>query len=328
MEKFSQFRDRGSGISPFLPISTPSGSYLWLAAHATLFFVRLPIFLSYVIFYLVVLHNLPFPTGMRKLLLWGTMAIPGIWWVDLQLDGVKRGHVAQQSSRLPRGPSVIAANFTSPIDPLYLAAVFDPIFTISYPNTRKVRHVSLLRIVLYALSPAQVREENQAGLVDLAALMRRYPDRTVIVFPECGTTNGRGILPLAPSLAAVPADTGIYPVSIRYTAPDITTPVPGMWLSFFWGLLSRPTHCIRVRIAEVLYNDAAATISGNRGNAGESSSAHGAVLDGVDLTAEEQRNLDRVAEALARLGRNKRVGLTLKDKAAFVALWQKSRRWF
>lgn len=328
----------GSGISPFLPISTPSGSYLWLAAHATLFFVRLPIFLGYVSLYLLVLHNLPFPLGVRKLLLWGTMAIPGIWWVDLQLDGVKRGHVAQQSGRLPRGPSVIAANFTSPIDSLYLAAVFDPIFTISYPHTRKVRHVSLLRMVLYALSPAQLRDDelqNPAGLVDLAALMRRYPDRTIVVFPECGTTNGRGILPLAPSLAAVPADRGIYPVSIRYTAPDITTPVPGAWLSFLWKLLSRPTHCIRVRIAEVQYNDAAAAMNGhgngNGGNAGESSSAHSALLDGPadggDVTAEEQRTLDKIAEALARLGRNKRVGLTLQDKAAFVALWQKSRRW-
>lgn len=46
--------------------------------------------------------------------------------------------------------------------------------------------------------------------------------------------------------------------------------------------------------------------------------------DGV--TVEEQKLLDNVAEALARLGRAKRVGLTLKEKDAFVKAWNKRRR--
>jgi hypothetical protein len=40
-------------------------------------------------------------------------------------------------------------------------------------------------------------------------------------------------------------------------------------------------------------------------------------------TAEEQQLLDRVGEALARLGRVKRVGLTLRDKKRFLAAWAK-----
>ena len=39
----------------------------------------------------------------------------------------------------------------------------------------------------------------------------------------------------------------------------------------------------------------------------------------TDLSSDEQRVLDRIGEALARLSRVKRVGLTLKDKEAFVA---------
>uniref|UniRef100_A0A8H7KE41 Uncharacterized protein n=1 Tax=Bionectria ochroleuca TaxID=29856 RepID=A0A8H7KE41_BIOOC len=39
---------------------------------------------------------------------------------------------------------------------------------------------------------------------------------------------------------------------------------------------------------------------------------------GEALSETEQRVLDRVGEALARLGRVKRVGLTMKDKQAFV----------
>lgn len=45
--------------------------------------------------------------------------------------------------------------------------------------------------------------------------------------------------------------------------------------------------------------------------------------DGVSEV--EQRVLDKVGEALARLGRVKRVGLTVKDKIAFVDAWGKRR---
>ncbi|KAH8166695.1 hypothetical protein CIB48_g1525 [Xylaria polymorpha] len=137
------------------------------------------------------------------------------------------------------------------------------------------------------------------------------------------TTNGKGILPFSPSLLGCPADVPILPVSLRYTSPDITTPVPGAWVSFLWNLLSRPSHYIRVRVAEGVYNTPIATNGlihpdmasrpGKGANGGE------------DSTPEEQRLLNHVAETLARLARNKRVGLTLADKAAFVDVWSKGR---
>ncbi|KAF3345130.1 hypothetical protein VdG2_06743 [Verticillium dahliae VDG2] len=201
MEKFSQFRDKGSGISPFMPIKTPV-SPLTYALHTSLFLLRLPLFLTLTATYFLFLHHLPLPVVVRKALLWSLMAIPGLWWIDLQLDGVRRGTLADQPpSRFPHPASVIASTLTSPIDALYLAAIFDPIFTRAYPSTRKLERVSLLDV----------------------------------------TRRGGG--------------------------------------------------------------------------------ADGA--DGADVTMEEQRVLDKVAEALARLGRNKRVGLTLKDKAAFVDAWNR-----
>ena len=137
------------------------------------------------------------------------------------------------------------------------------------------------------------------------------------------TTNGKGILPFSPSLLSAPADAKIFPVSMRYTPPDITTPVPGAYATFLWNLLSRPTHCIRVRIAEAVINTPALEILAN-GAAGEEANLGG---DGhEDLTPEEKKVLDHVGDALARLARNKRVGLTLRDKAAFVDAWKKGRK--
>ncbi|KAF9872054.1 vacuolar protein sorting protein vps66 [Colletotrichum karsti] len=324
MEKFSQFRDKGSGISPFIPVKTPL-SPLAAVFHSFLFIIRLPLFITYVATYFLLLQHLPFlPVAARKILLWGMMGIPGIWWVDLQLDGVRRGTLAEQPpQRFPHPGSVIAANFTSPIDAIYLAAIFDPIFTISYPNTRSVQRISLLRAVLYALSPICFAPPQGAKLTDLAALLERYPDRVVAVFPEGATTNGKGVLPFTPSLLAAKPDVHIFPVSIRYTPADVTTPVPGRWFKFLWDLLSRPTTCIRVRVAESILNSSAAQTNGVSSSSSADSGSAQRRMGGEPstLSTEEQRVLDKVAEALARLCRNKRVGLTLRDKAAFVDAW-------
>ncbi|KAL2017115.1 hypothetical protein VTK56DRAFT_2587 [Thermocarpiscus australiensis] len=344
MEKFSQFRDRGSGVSPFMPARTPS-SPLATAVHAFIFFLRLPFFLTYAALYFLVLHHLPLPAVARKLLLWLLLAIPGIWWVDLQLDGVKRGSLSQQpASRVPHPGSVIAANFTSPIDALYLAAVFDPVFVAARPRSRKVRRISLRAAIWAALSgraqfggggggdddqpPGPPGDDDNSGLTDLRALVARHRDRVVAVFPECGTTNGKGILPLSPALLTAPAETAIFPVSLRYTPPDVTTPVPGLaaWAAFLWKLLARPTHCIRVRIAEGIHNTTQTADGLPEDEAAGPVARPEGEGHGDDPTPEEQRMLDRVAEALARLGRAHRVGLTLKDKEAFVAAWTKGRR--
>jgi hypothetical protein len=273
-----------------------------------------------------VLDHLPLPQFLRKLLLWTMLGIPGIWWVDLQLDGVKRGSLAQQpASRFPRERAVIAAQFTSPVDAVYLAAIFDPIFVVSYAGTRKVQRVSLFRAMALALAPPNTMSIPSAGLMTLRALVEQNPHRVIAVFPEMTTTNGKGILPFSPSLLSCPSDANIFPVSMRYTPADITTPVPGTWASFLWNLLSKPTHYIRVRVAEGVSNTSVAASGQSLGATDEKIASGGDDEGAEDLTPEEQRLLDHVAEALARLARNKRVGLTLSDKADFVKAWSKKK---
>lgn len=48
--------------------------------------------------------------------------------------------------------------------------------------------------------------------------------------------------------------------------------------------------------------------------------------DDGEISAAEQRVLDRVGEDLARLGRVKRVGLDVGDKIEFLKVWLKRRR--
>ncbi|BCR89319.1 lysophosphatidic acid acyltransferase LOA1 [Aspergillus chevalieri] len=322
MEKFSQFRDRGSGIAPFLPIpAQPSGYQLPLRVF--LFFFRLPLFVFVCFTYFAILQWFPIGSLGKKASLWCILGVPSIWWIDLQIDGVRKGSLSrQQQARLPGPGSIIASSFTSPIDAVYLAAIFDPIFTASYPNTRQVEHISLLQAILRSFAQPRVSPSPGTRMVDFSTLLQKYPNRPIVTFPECTTTNSRGILPLSHSLLGAPAQTKIFPVSLRYTPVDVVTPLPGTYLSFLWTLLSRPTHCIRVRIAESVVSGAGADMSQvSKGMKQETVESFEAAI-----APAEKALLDNVGESLARLGRVKRVGLGVKEKQDFVRMWTKTRR--
>ncbi|KZF21656.1 hypothetical protein L228DRAFT_157045 [Xylona heveae TC161] len=338
MEKFSQFRDRGSGIAPFFPVSTqPAG--IKLPFHIFLFVIRLPLLITAILTYFLILRWLPIGSAGKKASLWSILAIPGIWWIDLQIDGVRKGSLAKQAARLPGPSSIIASSSTSPIDALYLAAIFDPLFTASYPSTRLVHRISLFQAIVRAFAKPRVHPPPGAQLVDLETLLREHPKRVIAVFPECTTTNGRGILPFSPSLLTAPRNAKIFPLSLRYTPADITTPVPGSYFGFLWNLLSKPTHCIRVRIAESVYNTSQDPLPPAKNSyatnyldtlQAEDRASSSDTLTGSDsgaeLTSEERNLLDKVGEALARLGRVKRVALGVREKNDFVKAWSKLRR--
>ncbi|KAJ5773795.1 hypothetical protein N7457_008691 [Penicillium paradoxum] len=330
MERYSQFRDRGSGIAPFLPIpAEPLG--FQAPIRIFLFCFRLPVFIFVTLSYFLVLQWLPIGSLGKKAALWCILGVPSIWWIDLQVDGVRKGSLKQQQARLPQPGSVIASSFTSPIDAIYLAAIFDPIFTVSYPNTRQVERISLLQAILRAFAAPSTQPSPGASLVDISTLLEKYPNRPIVLFPECTTTNGRGILTLSNSLLGVPTKTKIFPVSIRYTPMDIVTPLPGSYISSLWTLLSKPTHCIRVRIAECVTGSQNSTDSPLSRSTGKSTYSTN-YLDALDEKSQEQASasekalLDNVGESLARLGRVKRVGLGVKEKQEFFRAWSQSRR--
>ncbi|KAK2802071.1 hypothetical protein FQN51_004981 [Onygenales sp. PD_10] len=337
MEKFSQFRDRGSGIAPFLPIPAQPSS-IYLPFHLFLFCMRLPLLATAFISYFLVLQWLPIGSLGKKASLWVMLGIPGIWWIDLQIDGVKKGSLAtHHSTRLPGPGSVIASSFTSPIDALYLAAIFDPIFTVSYPYTCKVQQISLLQAILRAFSAPEVQPPPGARLVDVATLVKRNPNSPVVVFPECTTTNGKGILLTSPSVVTVSPVTRIFPVSLRYSPADITTPIPGSYKSFLWNLLSKPTHLIRVRIAESVLlpmphesrprpGERQPSYDYNYFDTLDSKLAESIPDVETSLTGGENTLLAQVSDSLARLGRIRRVGLGANDKRQFVKVWTTGRR--
>ncbi|PPJ54000.1 hypothetical protein CBER1_02991 [Cercospora berteroae] len=331
MEKYGQYRDKGSGIAPFFPVAPPSSNPLIAPYHVFLFFLRLPFFIFAWAVWLLIVQWAPAGSILRKANLWCIIGVPGIWFVDIRVDGVHRGSLGKTLAKLPTPGSIIAASYTSPIDIVYLAAIFDPIFVQSFPGTTKVKAVSLVSAVLscFVLNP------SSEGSIELSRLMAENPSRTFVVFPEGTTSNGRGILRPTPSLLSAGRATSIFPVSLKYTPSDIVTPIPG-WteaLRFLWKLSSRQTHCIRVRvglpltIAQVQRDENGSREARPRQQSGydtnffdslkaaETSATHG------EPTESEQKVLDVIVDQLARLGRVKTLGLGIEEKIDFVNAW-------
>ena len=212
---------------------------------------------------------------------------------------------------------------------IYLAVIFDPIFTASYPSTKLVQPISLLSAILRSFSVPKESPANSANLTDLSDLVASNNNRYIVVFPEGTTTNGRGILRFTPSLLGASPRTKIYPTSLRYTPADITTPIPRSYLTFIWNLLSRPTHSLRVRIAQAV-SMLPASERGYTTNLldtlpDDSASGSDTITSDDDrtITAEERKVLDKIGETLARLGRNKRVAFGVKDKIDWWRATQK-----
>lgn len=332
----------GTAIAPFLPIPSPPAGVVWSPVHALLFALRLFPVLSLSLFYFFLLEILPIPTTIKKCVLWLLLAVPGVWWVDLQVDGVKRGRLSdkQAAGSLPKQGDIVASSFTSPLDPLYLAGIFCPVFVRTWPGEKGVQVITLWGAICMAFSRPQTEPPKGANLMELRDLSSKFPDSIICVFPESTTTNGRGILPLSPALLTADSKTKIYPVNLRYTPGDITTPVPGGALNWVWKLLSKPTHQMRVRIARPVFNSpsidtpstkaerASAIDMGYETNIWDSPHLRNGVHAGEEKedAAAGQKVLDRVGEDLARLGRVKRVGLGVREKAEFVKIWKSRPR--
>jgi hypothetical protein len=100
-------------------------------------------------------------------------------------------------------------------------------------------------------------------------------------------------------------------------------------MSFLWTLLSKPTHCLRVRIAECIAGGNAIETPGHSTRKSTYSTNYLDTLgqdsqDG-EASLSDKALLDNVGESLARLGRVKRVGLGVKEKMEFFQAWTKTR---
>lgn len=80
-----------------------------------LFLTRAPFLLFFSAIYFLLLEWAPLGQTVKYATLWMMLSIPGVWWVDLQVDGVRRGYVTLVISGSIWYTNHNIASFTPPV---------------------------------------------------------------------------------------------------------------------------------------------------------------------------------------------------------------------
>ncbi|KAF8812348.1 hypothetical protein BYT27DRAFT_7132843 [Phlegmacium glaucopus] len=283
MEKFSAFRDPGTGIQPFLTPVPPLGSALiitrvLLPFRYILAIIRTLLVLLLALVYVTLVRGiclilLPIPPLYRLvehlftyIIGRSALFILGLFWISIEQVSRKRGKgLATNETWKPRAGDIIVSNWASWIDVVWLAIRFNPIFVlpitdavpassrlstpikrtpgrrtgtgsanIQSPATATVPRipihgfqvVSLLKMITFAGCVTPFDGAGSGSKKNTLEDIRRTASRPIVVFPECTTSNGRGLLRFADVFHQnVPVKKyQVFILCVRYDPPTIYSP--------------------------------------------------------------------------------------------------------
>lgn len=178
MEKFSEWRDKGTGISPFMPLVSARGSrFLRLVADPVVASLKWALF---VVFYLLAAVA-PRPAVGVLLRLLGVS-------LDLAVEGVRRTNAAEIESHKPRPNEVVVANWLSPLDIFVLFANSDAKLhqlVVLVPKDGQVLQLTPWQFVHYTFGARIGTVVNEFA----------FEDKLVVLFPEGTPSNNAALLP-------------------------------------------------------------------------------------------------------------------------------------
>ncbi|KAI8051988.1 hypothetical protein BDF22DRAFT_689462 [Syncephalis plumigaleata] len=228
MEKFSRWRDAGTGIQPFLH-PMPARSDNWsIALHngvkqylvgPILFVVRSVLLLVTALLWLVaellgvILCILPGGRHLARYYLVGGCArlalfIIGVFWIDTSIVSLRLGRDQSDDRRARPSKSIqlshgdiLVVNSTGYLDILYLMARWTPVFTrIYHDRVEVVTFWQALRQTANA-TPLATTQNTPTTLYSLEELVRKVKVKRlgpIIIQPEATTSNGRALLQFSP----------------------------------------------------------------------------------------------------------------------------------
>ncbi|KDR83847.1 hypothetical protein GALMADRAFT_54978 [Galerina marginata CBS 339.88] len=385
MEKFSAYRDPGTGIQPFLTPIPPLGSDLLakvtLPLRYTLGIVRTTLILFLALVYVTLIEGLclillPIPSLYRIVVHIFTyiigrtiLLILGIFWIQVEQFNRKRGFVEEFSVKQvptwnPKAGDIIVSNWASWIDIVWLAIRFNPIFVLPVPeflpetpatprastpvmNTpgRRTgtgsaniqvpsratvpripiggfRQVSLVSLINYTGHVPPYGSARPGSKSLTLEELRRRSSRPIIIFPECTTSNGRGLLRFCDVfLQNVPVkDYQVFIMSIRYDpptdlAPTLTHTIPSTFLNPLPHVFSLTTSL------------SLAQLSIRRLAPSESPGSRLFITSEVlsDYAGEDPLS-ETCASLVAQMGKLKRTGLGWEDKSNFLQFYRGKKK--
>ncbi|KAG2369904.1 hypothetical protein BDR07DRAFT_1468101 [Suillus spraguei] len=342
MEKFSSFRVISS--TPFLVPVPPQERDLFITIlipiRAVVAVTRIAVIVVLISIHFVLVHVIgficrPIPP-LQDVISWlGTVMLArlalyviGFWSMPTELIARKRGKILDNKWN-PRAGDLIVSNWSSWIEVLWLAYQYNPLFvlpvantptassardasSISYTPGRKTGtgsaaissfdRVSLLEIISSTGNTPSAPSSVPSRSLDDIRHSARSP---VVVFPECTTSNGRGLL--------------------RFADVFNGASVPTKGYSLFLMCVRCYINPLR-HLFQICTSLSPQSISIRQLPLSESPSSQ---LFMVNEVVPEPRS-DVLAEVcavlIARMGKIKRVGFGWEDKYAFLEFYRGRRR--
>ncbi|KAK0453590.1 hypothetical protein EV421DRAFT_1887821 [Armillaria borealis] len=376
MEKYSAYRDPGTGIQPFLaPVAPPSPSgdvlaKIVLPIRYLIGTVRIILVLLVLGLYLILVEGICFifkPVApLHRILarlftaLLSRLALlsAGIFWIHVECIKRKRGRQNQTADQWdPRPGDVIVSNWVSWIEILWLAFRFNPVFVLPVPassaltsapskssdpvsrtpgrrtgtgsanvsvSTRAPRErisiigfqrLSLLNVLRQSGNVPPYRVGRGLAAQSFEAI-RSTSDRPIVVFPECTTSNGRGLIRFCDVFNQnIPVQGWqVFVMCVRYDTPTI--------------LSSTLSHSIPARSVNPLsqvFNVATSITPPNVSirllAPSESPSSPTFLASDVLSGSYNDQLSEACAVLIAQLGKMKRTGMGWEDKANFLEFY-------
>ncbi|KAK1236736.1 hypothetical protein PQX77_000092 [Marasmius sp. AFHP31] len=382
MEKYSAYRDPGTGIQPFLtpiPPPQPGTKYLLAALYPigiALATVRTTLVLVLTLAYVLIVQGvlsifLIAPPVHRLLTRILTsiisrlvLLIVGYYWIPVEVVARKRGRAGNvQTSWKPRAGDIIVSNWASWVEILWFAFRFNPIFVLPVPEAPAPKATNTPATPI-AHTPgrrtgtgsANITSPNRAATTQIPIVgfqtvslltiikqtglvppfpclegckprsleqIRQDADRPLVVFPECTSSNGRGLLRFANIFkrsAPVP-EYGVFIACVRYDPPTTLSPTPTLSIP---SLTLNPLSHIFTLTAAIT----APKISIRLLSPAESPSSPLFLTSEVvgDITSNKADLLtESCATLIAQLGKLKRMSMGWEDKARFLDFYRGKR---
>lgn len=238
MEKFSEWRDKGTGISPFMPADERPN----VLVASALFIAKAPLVLFFVV--------ATFIWRTPKVLYWALKLLFGIRRIEITVEGVKRSAKEEIYKNLPDIGDFVICNFTSPIDGLVLASMakvnWDKI-VILVPNKDGVLfQYSIWSLMKCAVTPTIGINTSSTKIDDYDQLRNKL----VYCFIEGTPSNNKAILPFV-NIGPVPSNSfNVKTLLLKLMPNALTTPLPVSLSSYFMSTIANTSKSsyIRVRI--------------------------------------------------------------------------------
>ncbi|OUM51555.1 hypothetical protein BVG19_g658 [[Candida] boidinii] len=258
MEKFSDWRDKATGISPFMPIPKPKGSIVINNIIKPItFIIKLPILIILSIFF-IFFNNILTIKPIRDFFLFNLILkfIFNIKDIEVIVEGVKKSNLKLINDKKPEINDICILNYSSPFDAVAFSLISKSnkiVYLLSDKNGNLMKFNSLFNFFKFTAFNQNINDEDSTicdgGILKDVSELR---GKTACVFFEGTPSNNKSILYPNKNLFDIKrfkstATTDGSPFTLKLVSitcsPYLTTPLPRSVGKYLYDQMVEGSSC-------------------------------------------------------------------------------------